>query len=121
MKKKLHPGRRFSPRTRATRREVSERPLPAAAELIFLSPESTLPDFERETAAFERMLPEMLATKERRFVAILDGQIIDEDEDQFALAFRMERDYRDKFVLIRQVLPGEEPVDHLSSPEWESP
>lgn len=61
-------------------------------------------DFEKESAAFDRMLPELLKSKANRFVAVYGGQVIDEDEDQFALGRRIHRQYRDAFVLIQQVL-----------------
>lgn len=72
--------------------------------------------FERESHAFDRLLPKLLQTRPGLFVAIYEGQIIDEDGDEFALARRIERTHRSEFVLIRQV--SRNFVDHLlQSPE----
>lgn len=72
--------------------------------------------FLRESEAFERLLPDLLRTRGGRFVAVHHGQVIDEDMDEFTLAERVERVYRNRFVLIRRVseLPQE---DFLESPE----
>ena len=75
--------------------------------------------YERETAAFDRMLPELLKSSKGKFVAIRNQEIIDEDDNEFALARRIELSYRGKFVLIRQVLPSRPAYDLLESPEWE--
>jgi hypothetical protein len=81
--------------------------------------ESTLQGFRREFDAFQRLLPGLLNTQLGRFVAVHNGQIIDEDEDEFALAERVERAHRSEFVLIRQVLQ-DLPEEHLNSPEIET-
>ena len=77
-------------------------------------------DFLRESEAFERVLPSLLQTRAGRFVAVLNGQIIDEDEEEFALAERMERDHRSEFVLIRRV-SRDAIEDHFESPEVQMP
>ena len=41
--------------------------------------------FERESAAFHRLLPTLLQTRPGLFVAVYGGQVIDEDADEFAL------------------------------------
>jgi hypothetical protein len=84
--------------------------LPAAGESAF----------DREKAAFDRMLAALLASHSGKFVAVQGGQVIDMDDDEFALAQRIERDHRGEFVLIRQVLPSQADEDFLESPEWEA-
>jgi hypothetical protein len=76
--------------------------------------------FEREDSAFYQLLPDLLKTTKDKFVAIRDQRVIDEDDDEFELARRMELAYRGKFVLIRQVLPSQPAFDLLESPEWET-
>lgn len=85
-----------------------------------VSPTARELTFEREAAAFDRMLPELLGTKSGKFVAVRDGQVIDVDDDEFALARRIEQGYRGTFVLIRQVLANQPGGDRLESPEWET-
>jgi len=82
----------------ATRRDSSER------------------KFLRESDAFDRLLPDLLRTRRGRFVAIHNGQVIDEDMDEFVLAERVERSFRDRFVLIRRVSEFAQ-EDFLESPE----
>ena len=72
--------------------------------------------FERESAAFHRLLPTLLQTRLGLFVAVYGGKVIDDDADEFALARRIERSHRSEFVLVRQV--ADDHVDHLlQSPE----
>lgn len=59
--------------------------------------------FERERQAFERMESDLLAGHHGLFVAVRDGRIVDEDPDEVALARRLQRDYPNSFVLVRQV------------------
>lgn len=77
-------------------------------------------DFLREEAAFERLLPELLKSVPDRFVAVLDGKVIDQDKNEFALAERLSGEYPERFVLIRRV--SCEPCDdYFDSPEGEVP
>ena len=64
-----------------------------------------------ETAAFERMLPELLKNSAGKFVAMRDGKVIDSDADQFNLARRIDVNWPDGFVLIREVCPSREPEE----------
>jgi hypothetical protein len=86
-----------------------------------LLPKTASSEFEREDAAFEQMLPELLASKSGRFVALLHGQIIDEDADEFALATRIQASYRGVFVLIRQVTRHRVTKRYFESPERAAP
>ena len=56
---------------------------------------------ERELAAFREMLPDLLGKWRGWFVAICDGQMIDKDRDEFALAKRVSQKRR--VVLIQKV------------------
>jgi len=74
-------------------------------------------EFQRETSAFDALLPGLLESSlAGAFVAVSGGQVIDKDEDEFALAARVERTHRDRFVLIRQV-SQRTTQDFLESPE----
>lgn len=81
------------------------------------SPEDCYREFQRDSQAFEALLPTLLTTRPTRFVAIYKGELIDEDEDEFALARRMEDLHRSEFVLIRRVCEDGEPEDLMQSPE----
>lgn len=66
--------------------------------------ESPVADFAEEEATFARMLPKLLETEFRWFVAICDGEIIDKDKDEIALA-RRAWSKTSKNVLIKRVTP----------------
>lgn len=74
--------------------------------------------FRREMGAFELILPDLLRTHLGKFVAVFRGRVVDHDDDEFALARRVERDWRNDFVLIQRV-PPLEAEDHMESPESE--
>lgn len=78
-----------------------------------------LAELEREAAALERMLPELLATRAGEYVAVRGGRVIDHDADEFALARRVEGEHRSNFVLIRKVSRDVPQEDRLESPEAE--
>ena len=84
------------------------------------SMESAKQEFARDSLAFAALLPELLRTRPGLFVAVYQGQVIDEDEDEFALARRMEVSHRRDFVLIRRVCEEEE-EDNMLSPEAGAP
>jgi len=75
-------------------------------------------EFERESTAFARLLPHLLRTAPGRFVAVYGGKVVDTDADEFALAERVQRNFRGRFVLIRCVSESL-PEDRLESPEVE--
>ncbi len=45
--------------------------------------------WQRESEAFRRLLPQLLATHQGQYVAIHDGQIVDSGDDKLALALRV--------------------------------
>jgi len=75
-------------------------------------------DFAREAAAFEALLPSLIPTRLGWFVGVLGGRVIDEDQDEIALAKRLEKTHRKVFVLIRRV-SGDEGREYLRSPRSE--
>ncbi len=76
-------------------------------------------EFERESTAFAKLLPDLQKAKPGRFVAVYGGKAIDDDTDEFVLAERIQRDFHGRFVLIRCVSKIV-PEDRLESPEVET-
>ena len=54
-------------------------------------PEPSLTKFERERAAFYRLLPELLATHRGQYVAIHGEQVVDSGPDQLEVAVRVRK------------------------------
>ena len=52
---------------------------------------------------FIRLLPELRRTHMNRWVAVVNGQMVDSDEDQEALRKRVESTYPDQVIFISQV------------------
>jgi len=73
--------------------------------------------WEREVAAFGRLLPGLLSSIPGMYVAVHDGQVVDRDGDDFELAKRIGLKYGAEFVLIRRVSDEEEGICYLDSPE----
>jgi hypothetical protein len=65
--------------------------------------ESMRANVERELAAFRRLLPRLLAKRKGWFVAVSGRRVVDEDKDEFALAARVTRRFKDRFVLVQEV------------------
>lgn len=74
--------------------------------------------FLREQAAFEKCLPQLLQQWPGWFAAFYNEQLIDKDEDEYALAARIEQTHRGEFVLIRRISRAS-PEDFFNSPELE--
>ena len=54
------------------------------------------------------------------YIAVLSNKVVDNDKEEFALAERMERNYRDKSVLVGTIEGIVSPIKHeLPSPEVE--
>ncbi len=60
---------------------------------------------EQEIAAFETLHADLQQTHLNQFVVVRQGVVIDHDFDELALVERIEAQYPDEIVLIRQVLP----------------
>ena|SRR3989344_2647856 len=68
----------------------------------------------REIAAFEKMLPRlMVAYGDGHYVAILKGEVIDNDSDKKALMDRTYFDYPKDYVLVRKVTYESPPVSYI--------
>jgi len=75
---------------------------------------------QKEIAAFERMKPELLNTHKGKHVAILNGQLVDSDDDKRVLAKRVYAKYGNRTILMTEV--REQPrVYRIDSPEVEHP
>ncbi len=73
----------------------------------------------RELDAFRVMHADLLAKYPNEYVAIHQGQLIDHDTDQLALFLRIDEQYPDVPVLIKQVSPEPEEVYTFLSPRFE--
>ena len=62
------------------------------------------PAMLREQAAFDAMAPELIAQYLDQYVAVFRGKVVDHDTDKLALLARIDRDFPDDIVLIRQVI-----------------
>ena len=60
---------------------------------------------EREVAVFEANHEELYSQYPNQYIAMHKGQVVDHDNDLVTLALRIEKQYPNKVVLIRQVLP----------------
>jgi PHD/YefM family antitoxin component YafN of YafNO toxin-antitoxin module len=70
----------------------------------------------KERAAFEQMKPELLKTHRNKWIAVLDGQLVDSDDDDRALTKRVYARHGYRTMLITQV--RDQPrVWEFSSPE----
>ena len=70
----------------------------------------------RETEAYERMKPALLNTHKGKFVAILNGELVDSDEDEGELADRVYEQYGYRTILITEVEDTPK-VYHMGGPE----
>jgi hypothetical protein len=70
----------------------------------------------QESAAFQAMHSDLLLKYAGAYVAVYNGQVIDHDADQLALVLRIEDQYRDAPVLIKQVTPDLNETYHVRSP-----
>jgi hypothetical protein len=69
-----------------------------------------------ETDAFRTMHEQLLQKYAGEYVAIHQGQLVDHDVDQFALYLRMDEQYPDEIILLKQVCPDVEEVYTIRSP-----
>ncbi|MBN1318174.1 MAG: hypothetical protein JXA42_22015 [Anaerolineales bacterium] len=71
---------------------------------------------QRESDAFSAMHTELYDKYPGLYVAIQQGQVIDWDKDQLELFTRVDEQYPDTPVLIKQVLPEPEEIYTFRSP-----
>jgi len=70
----------------------------------------------RETEAFRAMHSQLLQKYAGEYIALHHGQLIDHDVDQFALYLRVDEQYPDEIILIKQVCAEVEEVYTIRSP-----
>ena len=70
----------------------------------------------QEYVAYQVMHEELLAKYAGQYVAIHQGQVIDHDESEALLLQRLNQNYPDEVVLMKQVRPGPEPPLRFRSP-----
>lgn len=75
----------------------------------------------REVAAFEAMHPTLWQQYSYHYVAIYQGAVIDHDADELALVERLDEQYPDLVILIRQVLPHLPQTLRFRSPRFVRP
>jgi hypothetical protein len=73
-----------------------------------------------EAEVFRAQHAELLGKYPGRYVAMYQGQVVDDDLDQVVLLARVELKYPDLPVLIAQVLPEPEEIYTVRSPHLES-
>lgn len=69
----------------------------------------------REMDAFRALHPTLLQQYPKQYVGIRHGQLIDHDADQLALYLRIDEQYPDEVILIKQVSPSIEEVYTIRS------
>ncbi len=74
---------------------------------------------QREAEAFRQLHAELLEKIPDHYAAIYQGKLVDHDPDQLALFLRIEKQYADLLVLIRQVRPTVEETINVRSPRFE--
>ena len=77
-------------------------------------------DFERELSAMKARLPALVQEYGEKYVAIRQGEVVDSDADEAALAMRVCSAYPDDYVLIRQVTSSGETESYMGAPFWGS-
>jgi hypothetical protein len=75
---------------------------------------------QQETDAFLSMHARLMEEYLGQYVAVLGGQIVDHDHDQLALFQRIDCEYPDTPVLIKQVVAQREEVYAFRSPRIEA-
>lgn len=73
--------------------------------------------FEHELEKFQIMLPKLMKTHTDKFVAILNGAVVDHDKDELKLTKRIYSNYPNQFVLVREVKEAVRVTFALESPE----
>jgi hypothetical protein len=73
---------------------------------------------QREEAVFEAMREELLATHRGRFVAVRDGEVVDQDESELDLFQRVQARFPEQLVLVREVTANPLPPLHFRSPRF---
>jgi hypothetical protein len=93
---------------------MSDAPPIPTHEVVLPSPPEN--KWRREYRAFLRMLPGLLPTYRGKYVAVHNGQVVDSDDDEIALALRIYRQHG--YVPIHIGLVTDEPprVERIPTP-----
>ncbi len=75
---------------------------------------------QQEVAAFEANHTTLWQKYAHQFIAMYQTEVIDHDSDELALLERIEAQYPNDVVLIRQVLPHPPKTLHFRSPRFVS-
>jgi len=70
----------------------------------------------QEQAAYQAMLPKLLAAYENQYIAVYQGDVIDHDADKIALSMRLDETHPNVVVLVRQVTVEPDRVLKMPSP-----
>ena len=87
--------------------------------LAVSNPLHTSPNREamlQEQAAYQAMLPQLLAVYENQYVAVYQGDVVDHDVDKIVLSIRLDESHPDVVVLVRQVTADPDHVLQMPSP-----
>lgn len=74
---------------------------------------------QEEITAYHDMHAHLLANYKGHYVAVHQGELIDQDVDQYGLYLRIQERYPDEVVLIRQVRTEAEPTWMIRTPRFE--
>ncbi len=101
-------ARRVAAREHSTVDDILKEALIEAFPAVHVHPQRA--QMEAEQASFEAQKQQLLGEYEGRYIAMLNGDVIDTDADKVKLAARIDEKYPDAVVLIRLV---------SREPEWE--
>lgn len=96
-----------------------KQPSPIPQQDLTKSESSSRQKLDMEIAAFRTLHVQLFESIPEQYAAIHQGKLIDHDADQFVLYMRIQEQYRDASVLIRQVLPKPEREIFVRSPRFE--
>lgn len=113
--------RRIETLARQSQRDVNDVVAEVVARSVRPFPvNSNRETMAREAAAFRRLHPSLVKEFAGRYVAILDGNLVDHDHDPVALLRRVRGNYPGRTVLRRKVEQVPEVILHFRSPRLSS-
>ena len=86
------------------------------AEAEMLPTASQEKAMSQEEEAYQSMLTELVSQYDGAYVAIYQGQLVDHDADELALLRRLDDQYPDEIVLMKQVRSESLPELRIRSP-----
>lgn len=82
----------------------------------FFWPAANDSKWERERAAFLKLLPSLLTTQRGKYVAVYEGQVVDSGDDEIALALRAYDQIGYVPIFVGLVTDDPRPVMRMPSP-----